>query len=1105
MIGEKFIFAPVLSWVESLAESTRDVAARTRTASTFVLLPELEDSLRLILDRIYRNQGRGFLVAGLYGSGKTIYMAYLSALLAEQTLRKSLLDQKPEWGLDALVNRRFLTINFNAIGDQDLSLEEAFWRAISQELRALTPPVTETFSNTDAYLDLIAALAEGIKGDLESYISATYNVSPAQLASYDKAYQKDLWEKALSAKGIQLDDRRTTIAEKIRKFVQIAHSRGFDGVAVFMDELYLHLIQSDANFNRGTNFLTQLGEAALGENTPFWVFGAVQEEIQALARQAGRNYDTELTGRLAGQSGRFQYVNLPVTQFHRIYNHRLFRANTNRVNQLADCFRSQIQPHYRGSFAEFFRRYFRDKTPVTDEAVHFADLYPMHPLALLSLTRITNVGGRSRGALGFVQDFIEKYKDSRPWQQIAVLDDVFEYPDLRNKIIQDAPEIGKYYTLFDKFCSNARDQVLSRAPYRAFAPEDKNFVKLASERVVRALIILAVVKEELDVAHLNDALLLRWPGKESDPAGSDEETRRLLEKIEAAFPALRSKGPADARTFFISIESDGGEREELQTEIGTVINGFNADLQKEPAYRAHLQLFLSFPGSPLGGSIAPQRGFASEVSFEWQRTLRRLDYRLETTAAMTQDLGVTSFIREVPQTKSAHLLMLLPSASPLDVELDKVKKGAARTLVWLPETLTAKDTDELRHSMALVKLYGDYRAMIEAGGASQSVRRKLELLHEYLGLPAESAAPQPSQQAIKILCDTFVNGRIARWDGKDQAWSTLHDKAKVLGDFNSIPGANRSLPTLLQRLLPAALDLFFPLHPDFQSAYTFSADLAAVTRKRLLEGIWKARVTDDDGPLKDALEKYLSPLSLLDAAVAGELSIILGTACPEGFKKVRDRIRDRIRKSNTDPKEVPAPAVREDLRTSDFGFTDLWADISITVLLTLGEITAMAEDGKTVSSEDKSGGSPVDWLPRITKLRAGAKPDDTLWKDLINSLQVLGRWLSGTNYSPAAAERLLACLCQAETDAQTQLTQAQAALQSWAGPLYLRQSPSRRTSSSSPPGSVKTGRPVLLPCVMLCATFSGWQRTTWLIPLTATLVSRNGRLRSLRPKTSWSE
>jgi ferredoxin len=216
-------------------------------------------------------------------------------------------------------------------------------------------------------------------------------------------------------------------------------------VLVFIDELYLHLIQSDEHFNRALLSLDNWPKLDWRGSTvlDFWRGPRGNSGHRSPSR---RNYDTELMGKLSGQSGRFQSINIPVTQFHRIYNHRLFRENSKCVHKLADAFKAEIQPHFRGAFTDFLKRYFREREPITDEAKHFADVYPMHPFGLYCLTAITNRGGRSRGALGFVQEFIERrLQDTSDWKRIAVLDDVFDYEDLRNKIIQDDPEMAKYY------------------------------------------------------------------------------------------------------------------------------------------------------------------------------------------------------------------------------------------------------------------------------------------------------------------------------------------------------------------------------------------------------------------------------------------------------------------------------------------------------------------------------------------------------------------------------------------------------------------------------------------------------------------------------------
>lgn len=1033
IMKEMFDFTPVSSWVENFNESTHDSASRTRIFENFVMLPEVEESARIILDRINRKQGRGFFITGLYGSGKTIFMAWLSAILTEPALRKQFLDRKPEWGMDALAPRKFLTINFTAIEDPNLTLDAALWVATTDHLRSLSPPVTATLSNTEAYLDHFDSLSTGIKSDVNAWLLEHKNgMDLEKLGGYDTEYRKAILEEVISALGIQVGDKRTTVVEKVKKLVEIARERGYEGVLVFIDELYLHLIQSDEHFNRGTAFLGQLAEAGLAGDQPFWIFGAVQEEIQAIARQAGRNYDTELMGKLSGQSGRFQSINIPVTQFHRIYNHRLFRDKSKCIHKLAELFKAELQPHFRGTFTDFLKRYFREREPITDEAKHFADVYPMHPFGLYCLTAITNRGGRSRGALGFVQEFIEKrLQNAADWKRIAVLDDVFDYEDLRNKIIQDDPEMAKYYGMFERFSSTARDEVLSRVPYKRWSEVDQLAAKEASERLIKALIVLSMVKEELSVSKLNDALLLRWPGKESDPAGSDQETARILEKIAQTFPPLRQKGSGDNLSFFLSVEGDGGEREELLVEIERVKNGFAPDIQTESAYRSHLELFLRFPGSPLGGTVPPQHGFSTQVDVDWQRTRRSVDYRLETVTALTNDHAVIGFVKDVPATKALHMVLLYPSAAPLDIEMDVVRHGNGRTLLWLPAILPAQDVDELNRSMALVKLFGDYQSQVNAGGASQSVRRKLELLGESIDLPAGMKHAQPTRKATEILLESFVNGEIRQWNTKDQAWEILCEPAELLSHYRSIPQSESSLERLLEKVSSKALSKVFQYHPDFRDTYSFSADLSNQMRKRILEAIWKGRVTDADGAAKADLEKYLAPLGLLNTSVVGEVSVTLAASSVEAFRKAKERIRECIRKSSTS--SISASERRKLLKTTDLGLTDPWADILITLLISTGEISGFTINGKTVSQDDRTIGSPVDWLQELDELRPGTRPDEILWHDLTESLHSIGLWKEGTGYSPAAAERLLDLLKDTESSAKREFRQAEQSLQAWPG------------------------------------------------------------------------
>lgn len=1022
----------VLSWVEDFDSSTKDSASRATTCSNFVMLAELEDSVRRILDRIFRRHGRGFLITGLYGSGKTLFLAFLSALLTEPVLLKTLLDRKPEWSLDELAARKYLTINFTAIANQDLGLDESLWEAVHRTLRTLSPPIHATISDVDNFLDMFELLGKGARNDVDEWLKEQRNLSLDRVKEYQPPYQKQQLESALADLGIQLRDFRTTLAEKVQILIDKARERGYDGVVVFIDELYLHLIQSDETFNKDTNFLSQLAQAALVEDRPFWVFAAMQEEIQAIARQAGRNYNTELMGRLAGEGGRFQNINLPVTQFHRIYNRRLFKMGTKKIHRLADLFRSDIQPHYRGSFSDFFRKYFREAEPVIDEAKHFADVYPVHPYAMHCLTKITNAGGRSRGALGFVDDFCKKAEaDGRPWHAVALLDDVFNYPDLRSKIIQDNPDIERFYGLFERFCGGPRDAVLSKSPYRRLVEGTKAFAKTASERLIKALIVLAMVKEELTLCELTDALMLRWPGKEHDPADSDQEVARLLDKMSNHFSPLRKKGEELNPTFFLSVEGDGEERDELQVEIERVINGQEHLLEKDSGYRSQLTLFLRQTG-PVGDTTAPAKNLKSELGVNWQRTDRSALYMLEAATSMTSEAAVAGFLSEVPVSRCLHLLILFPAASPLDVEMDTVKAGSGKVLVWLPQTLSAQDVEELRRSMALVRLYGDYDAKVRAGDPSISDKRKLEILSEELGMATTRSDPRPSPQATAVLRRAFLNGRIYHWNKKDDAWEELFSPGELLSLITGIPEDRQSLGAVVEQFAAATLPKEHPLHPDFQTAFNFSADLSSTMQKRVLQAIWRGRATDDDGTnAKRDLEKHLAPLGLLDTSRPGEVVVTVSPSSNECFRKIRERVQDRIRKSTADPREINVTDLREDLAGKDTGLTQGWIDILLTLLLVRGDVTGVTGDGQIITAESKDVGEPRDWLTRLTKLRAGGKPDEALWKDVVCSVRALGHWEEGFTYSPTAADKLHQQILQAAAAAETELAEANQTLVPW--------------------------------------------------------------------------
>lgn len=133
---------------------------------------------------------------------------------------------------------------------------------------------------------------------------------------------------------------------------------------------------------------------------------------------------------------------------------------------------------------------------------------------------------------------------------------------------------------------------------------------------------------------------------------------------------------------------------------------------------------------------------------------------------------------------------------------------------------------------------------------------------------------------------------------------------------------------------------------------------------------------------------------------------------------------------------------------------------------------------KRFSLDDRTIGSPVDWLQELDELRSGTRPDETLWHDLTESLHAFGLWKEGTSYSPAAAERLFDLLKDAETRAQHEFHQAEQALQTWPEASVPGSISEWPTSLRFPKMTEKAGLPATPLCEVLCATCLGSLRTT---------------------------
>ncbi len=213
---EDLVEVPEIRTVVQL-EDLKDPRLSRMLMESFVLTREVSENLKAVLESLCRKEGRGILLKGHFGSGKSHFLSLLSLLVKRPETWRFILEQEP-----VLAEFR------QRIGDR---------RLVAVEVSLVRHRAAE-------YLEDIvrAALAEGL-GERSAEKSGSRH------ATFDR------------------------LSRRVRQ-------EGYGGVVVLLDELseFLRSKADARQFNEDIRFLQYLGEE--GRNFPLWVVATLQEWIE---------------------------------------------------------------------------------------------------------------------------------------------------------------------------------------------------------------------------------------------------------------------------------------------------------------------------------------------------------------------------------------------------------------------------------------------------------------------------------------------------------------------------------------------------------------------------------------------------------------------------------------------------------------------------------------------------------------------------------------------------------------------------------------------------------------------------------------------------------
>ncbi|MBN1759470.1 MAG: hypothetical protein JW863_14170 [Chitinispirillaceae bacterium] len=371
------IDVPPVQTVIRLEEGT----SRSREiTSSFVATEEVAAHLTIFSDALQSDTGRGFFLEGDFGSGKSHFLAALSAWVAGREGTDVLERSVPALAECSKNGKRFLAVDCSLVRYRSATpFERIITGAVEKALAANGHTVA--ISPIGRFRDYLSEILRA--PSVAASFKAACNVTPEALADWFARQPHEAYGSSiafLKKEGISFPEALVEERHVVfKRALDAVHAAGFAGMVLVIDELseFFRSKADPAALNEDARTLQLLGE--LTGSHPLWIIAAVQESI-------------ERTGDIASATFRKIKDRFPV-RFHLSTLH------------LRDLIARRLVRHKPGASEKLlalYREYKRHFPAFTCQFDHYEKIYPVHPETLRLLEGLGNLFSQHRGIVDFV-------------------------------------------------------------------------------------------------------------------------------------------------------------------------------------------------------------------------------------------------------------------------------------------------------------------------------------------------------------------------------------------------------------------------------------------------------------------------------------------------------------------------------------------------------------------------------------------------------------------------------------------------------------------------------------------------------------------------------
>ena len=260
---------------------------KTRSASiikSFVFTSEVAAHLTILADALLKDHGRGFFLQGDFGSGKSHFLAALTAWLSQRPEADGFSDHHDGLSRVKDSGRKFLVVDVSLVRYRSITpLERILVEAIETTLSeyGIAARLTPLSAFLDHFKRLLDddALASDFAGEVGLSMERPSAIEDYIRSNPRKAYTEGIRfmkRIGLAAPEMLIEERYETLSRVLRA----VKDAGFNGLVLLIDELseFFRAKPDARSLNEDARTLQLFGEITLTEH--LWIVAALQESIE---------------------------------------------------------------------------------------------------------------------------------------------------------------------------------------------------------------------------------------------------------------------------------------------------------------------------------------------------------------------------------------------------------------------------------------------------------------------------------------------------------------------------------------------------------------------------------------------------------------------------------------------------------------------------------------------------------------------------------------------------------------------------------------------------------------------------------------------------------